>query len=131
MRVWFPILSWAHVVKANEKICDKGNAQHGISESQSPKFIKLWEDKAKKPLTFWDMIQLCKKMHEGAPFFNFNGNTFASIAVEVSRQIKHPEQFLLEDAIVNAIADNLSAIQEKNLRGVSDSLEKFDPPLEI
>ena len=85
-------------------------------------------------MTFWEMLQLCKKMHEHAPFFNLNGNTYAALAIEASQQIsiKNPQnQFLLEDNICNIIVGNISETEEKKLRYISEKLEEKNPPLEI
>jgi hypothetical protein len=128
---WFKNLDWEDLARINQIFCEKGNAQYGFSESQGPKFKKLWEEKSQKPMSFWDMCELCRKLHEGAPFFNFNGNTFAAVASEASLQMNYPNQFILEDAICNAIAGSLSPGYEKNLKTISEHFEKQTQNIEF
>ncbi len=90
---------------------------------------KLWRENAEKPMSLWAMVALCKRIHEGAPFHNFNGNTFAALAVEATSQIDCPDRFLLEDAVCNAVAGIIGAKSEENLRKFSEKLEsQINPP---
>lgn len=84
---------------------------------------KLWRTTAESPMSLWAMTELCKKMHEGAPFHNFNGNTFSALAVEASTQIDCPDRFLLEDAICSAVAGTIGQKTEEDLRKFSEKLE--------
>lgn len=127
MRVWFKTIGWDRVVQTNKASCEKTGYQYGLSPSQSPKMQRLWEINAERPMSLLEMVDLCRRIHIGAPFLNFNGNTFAALAVEASLQINHPDQFLPEDAICNAITETLGPKGARLLQETSEKLEQAAP----
>ena len=51
---------------------------------------KLWESQHHQDLWLDEAVDLCRQCHRLAPFCNFNGNTFAAIARQLTQRLRLP-----------------------------------------
>jgi hypothetical protein len=78
-RAWLKDVPWELVVWQNEQLCLAKRAHHGPSSDGYEDCRVLWEAKRESPMTFMQVVDLCRRCHRIAPFTNYNGNTFAAI----------------------------------------------------
>jgi hypothetical protein len=75
--------SWELVIGLNRGACARGGAQHGFNRETQAACRREWEEKQPRVLSLEETIDFLRQCHRRAPFFFFNGNTFA----DVGRQI--------------------------------------------
>ena len=126
-RVWFALFTWSRVTQLNQRLCMSGQAQHGTTSDGHDSTMDLWEDRFDKPMLLIEALDLCLAAHRGAPFLNFNGNTFAVIArntlskVSEEHELTAVQQEVLLSQIGHYVAgvldreSVLQALQELNL----------------
>lgn len=73
----------------------------------------MWEDEITSPMTFIEVVELCRQCHRMAPFTNYNGNTFAAIARGLIVTIETSPQNL---ALARSLAGHIVA-------GVAEDIE--------
>jgi hypothetical protein len=71
---------WQSVVRINERLCGGGRAQHGKNPETHAACEKEWREGVKGERTLLETLDWLRSFHRKAPFFFFNGNTFAEIA---------------------------------------------------
>jgi hypothetical protein len=78
-----PLLSnwdWQSVVRINERLCSGGRAQHGKNSETHKGCSEEWREGSGKERSLLETLDWLRSFHRKAPFFFFNGNTFAEIA---------------------------------------------------
>lgn len=87
-KAWLSLAPWELVVSVNEFVCQQAHALHKPTSDGYEPTKKLWEEKYKTPMTFPEMLDFLCQCHRMAPFCNYNGNTFVSIAKKISDSLK-------------------------------------------
>jgi hypothetical protein len=72
---------WVAVVSINQGACQRGGAQHGINPEIGAACAADWEKLRGETLTLAETLDRLRAYHSRAPFFFFNGNTFAPLDV--------------------------------------------------
>ncbi len=72
--------SWQSVVRINERLCGGGRAQHGKNSETHAGCEKEWSGGCNAERSLPETLDWLRSFHRQAPFFFFNGNTFAEIA---------------------------------------------------
>jgi hypothetical protein len=74
----------------NAALCQpKGALYQPTSDGYEPT-RKLWEQRHNQTLWLDEAVDLCRQCHRLAPFCNFNGNTFAAIARQLTQELHLP-----------------------------------------
>ena len=81
---FFKNWDWVAVVSINRGACERGKAQHGVNSETGAACAADWEKLRLKTLALEETFDLLCEFHRRAPFFFFNGNTFATIGRELS-----------------------------------------------
>ena len=76
--------SWELVISLNRGACQRGRAQHGINSEAAGSSAQDWETIRTEVLRLDETFDRLRSFHQKAPFLFFNGNTFATIARELS-----------------------------------------------
>ena len=79
-RLWLKDVPWELVVWQNEQLCLAKSAHHGPTSDGFEDCRSMWENERTSPMAFIEVVELCRRCHQMAPFTNCNGNTFAAIA---------------------------------------------------
>ena len=102
------------MVKAiNAALCEPKGALHRPTSDGYEPAQKLGEEQHNQTLWLDEAVDLCRQCHQLAPFCNFNGNTFAAIARQLTQQLKLPPD---EAHIVRSWAGHIVA-------GTADGVE--------
>lgn len=75
---------WLAVVSINRGACERSRAQHGLNSETAAACGTDWEKLRSQTLTLGETFDQLRAFHRRAPFFFFNGNTFATIGRELS-----------------------------------------------
>src|SRR3954469_17289565 len=79
METFTSLLSWEEVQAMNELLCKQQST--GFHTNQSLETArKVWMEAVRKNVSLKDVLELCRRCHEMAPFTFNNGNTFAGVA---------------------------------------------------
>jgi hypothetical protein len=81
---FFKNWDWQSVVSINQGTCQRTRAQHGLNSETGVACAKSWEDLQYETLTLAETLDQLRHFHKRAPFFSFNGNTFATIGRELA-----------------------------------------------
>jgi hypothetical protein len=79
-KAWLADVPWDMVIWQNEQLCKPKHAHHGPTSDGHEACRTLWEESRTAEMNLVEMVELCRKCHQLAPFTNYNGNTFAAIA---------------------------------------------------
>ncbi len=76
---WLNAVPWDSLVNINQVLCRDKQLEHG----QNPKTYEttrlLWERNVSKTMTLKEILEICRKCHDLAPFTFNNGNTFSTV----------------------------------------------------
>src|SRR5260221_6249553 len=75
---------WFAVVSINRGTCERSRAQHGTNSETGAACAADWEKLRVETLTLAETFDCLRAYHRRAPFLFFNGNTFSTIARELS-----------------------------------------------
>ena len=76
---WLTSLPWEAVQAMNEALCKQQST--GFQSTRSIETARqLWSNSAGRTLSLQDVLDICRKCREIAPFTFNNGNTFAGVA---------------------------------------------------
>jgi hypothetical protein len=89
-RAWLEPFTWELVDAANLALCRAKKALHKPTSDGYEPARKLWEELHRQELWLDEAVELCRQCHRLAPFCNFNGNTFAAIARQLTQELKLP-----------------------------------------
>jgi hypothetical protein len=78
------------VVALNAALCKAKEAIHRPTSDGYEPARKAWEAKHQRTLWLDEAVDLCRQCHQLAPFCNFNGNTFAAIARQLTQELHLP-----------------------------------------
>ena len=86
-RAWLGDFDWEVVTATNSALCKGGHALHKPTSDGHEPARALWDETHRRSQTLEEAVELCRRCHRLAPFCNFNGNTFASIARNLVPQL--------------------------------------------
>ena len=87
-------------------LCAAKNALHGPTSDGHDATRRLWEESFRQEMTLEEAVDLCRRCHRGAPFFFYNGNTFAAIIRDVINQLGLPPA---KEVVVRSLAGHIVA----------------------
>jgi hypothetical protein len=125
-RPWLKDFPWESVVLINEALCQAKKALHKpTSEGYQPTKAR-WESKQAMSLTLEEAVSLCRECHRLAPFYFYNGNTFATIARTACEKVSLPpsEAYLLRSIAGHIVAGTDQEEERKQFRCLLQKLEK-------
>lgn len=77
---WLGTVPWEKVLNVNQTLCQAQNTTHQPKPSQADAARQLWEKSVPKAMSLPEVLDVCRKCNDLAPFVFNNGNTFASIS---------------------------------------------------
>jgi hypothetical protein len=75
---------WQSVISINQGACERARAQHGINSETGGACAQEWQNLQTETLSLAQTLDRLRAFHKRAPFFFFNGNTFATIGRELA-----------------------------------------------
>ena len=106
-RAWLEFVDWQTIVAVNAALCQGGHALHKPSSEGYEETKVFWDENHQHELTLAETVELCRRCHRLAPFYNFNGNTFVAIIRDC---IAHAEGFSPEQiALAGSLAGHVVA----------------------
>ena len=75
---------WQSVLIINRGACARGGALHAINSETGAACAAEWKAVHVQAVTFGETLDLLRSFHRKAPFLFLNGNTFATIARELT-----------------------------------------------
>lgn len=77
---WLASAPWQTVLSINQALCQAQKTEHKPSAKGHLAAQQTWEAAMPRQMTLPDVLDVCKKCYNLAPFVFNNGNTFAAIA---------------------------------------------------
>jgi hypothetical protein len=84
---WLKDWPWETVIAINAALCKEKKALHKPTSDGYGPAKKIWDSAREHELTLREMLDLCRKCHQLAPFCFYNGNTFAAIGRTIIQEI--------------------------------------------
>ena len=108
----------------NLALCQAKKALHRPTSDGYEPTRKLWEQQHRQALWLDEAVDLCRQCHRLAPFCNFNGNTFAAIARQLTQELKLPadQAHIVRSWAGHIVAGTADAVETKQFRHFSRSL---------
>ena len=75
---------WQSVSHLNQRLCARGNAQHGTSSNTYEAAAADWDSIRVQVIPLGECLEFLRYCHQKAPFLSYNGNTFAEIARQMA-----------------------------------------------
>ena len=76
---WLSNAPWDTVLSVNQALCQAQNTSHQPKEKASESARQIWEKAVPQHMSLEEVLDVCRRCHELAPFAFNNGNTFAAI----------------------------------------------------
>lgn len=123
-KAWLLPYEWILIEELNRGLCGDQPKQFGRSPDGYPKTMEMWESKRKEETSFLDAMEVCFRAHQLAPFLQFNGNTFVTIARAVveSLPIRGAEAIVVKDVVGHIVAGTVTDDERKRLRIVLETI---------
>jgi hypothetical protein len=77
---WLASVPWQNVLSINLALCQAQKTEHKPNAGGYVAAQRAWEAALPNQMTLPEVLEICKKCHDLAPFVFNNGNTFAAIA---------------------------------------------------
>src|SRR5438477_11255364 len=77
---WLNSFCWKTVEEINQSLCEQHHTAFQTNGKSYQAVRELWEKTSAQRLSLNDVLDLCRRCYEMAPFIFNNGNTFAAIA---------------------------------------------------
>jgi hypothetical protein len=87
-RAWLELFDWEFVTATNAALCQGKGALHKPTSDGHEPAKRLWERQHQQAMWLDECVELCRHCHRLAPFCNFNGNTFAAIARQLTQELR-------------------------------------------
>jgi len=81
-RAWLASMPWTEVQATNQALCKQQSTAYQPSKTCDAT-RQIWEQAASRVLSLLEVLDVCRKCYEAAPFVFNNGNTFAGIARKI------------------------------------------------
>lgn len=106
-RTWLRLFPWGTVVALNKRLCQERRAAHRPTSDGYERTQASWEENHGRELELFDALEMCREAHRAAPFVNWNGNTFAAIAINCLRdtlgKLTPPEGAVLRSLVAHYV----------------------------
>lgn len=76
---WLSTVPWETVLTVNQALCQAQNTPHQPKERTCDQARQVWEKAIPQRMSLKEVLDVCRRCHEMAPFNFNNGNTFAAI----------------------------------------------------
>ena len=86
---WLKDWPWETVVTINAGLCKEKQALHKPTSTGYQHAQKLWEKSRSRALTLREVLEVCRRCHQLAPFCFYNGNTFVAIGRTLIQDLLH------------------------------------------
>lgn len=126
-REWLVAVPWESVLEINKALCQAQQTEHTTNAKALSAAQQCWDAAVKKSMTLAEVLQVCRKCHDLAPFVFNNGNTFGSVAKTLIEDWLKSMQ-PLEAQIVRATVSHY-VVGLVGKRELVDVLKHFDPVL--
>jgi hypothetical protein len=77
---WLSTVPWETVLSVNQALCQAQNTPHQPKDKACVQARQVWEKAVPQPMSLPEVLDVCRRCHELAPFRFNNGNTFAAIS---------------------------------------------------
>ena len=123
-RAWLEPFTWDLVVAANAALCQAKGALHRPTSDGYELAHKLWEEKHVSVMWLDEAVDLCRQCHRLAPFCNFNGNTFAAIARQLTQELRLPADraHVVRSWAGHIVAGTADAVETEQFREFSRAI---------
>ena len=121
---WLAPFPWEMITSLNEGLCKQRNAFHGPTSDGHDQTQDLWRETHEMELSLAETISFLRKCHRMAPFCFYNGNTFASVALLIIRNLDldPQEAFAVRSLAGHIVAGVSTGEEEKAFQAFSDGL---------
>jgi hypothetical protein len=114
---------WSSVTQINGGLCERGRAQRGINPETHAAVAEEWEKRRASELTLLEAFQFLQSCHRRAPFFFFNGNTFAEIGRALATALFQDLPFHRRKEVSSAVAHFITGVLDlESMTGIVESL---------
>lgn len=76
---WLSTVPWETVLTVNQALCQAKNTPHQPKDQACDQARQLWEQAIPQKMSLKEVLDVCRRCYELAPFSFNNGNTFAAI----------------------------------------------------
>ena len=82
-KLWLTSYTWDKVQEINQSLCQQQNMTFQTNSKSYLAVRELWQKAASQQLSLQEVLDLCRRCYEMAPFTFNNGNTFATIGKSI------------------------------------------------
>ena len=109
----------------NAALCQPKGVLHRPTSDGYEAARKLWEQQHNQALWLDEAVDLCRQCHRLAPFCNFNGNTFAAIARQLTQQLQLPadQAHIVRSWAGHIVAGTADEVETEQFRQFSRALK--------
>lgn len=126
-RQWLEPVPWENVVAHNKILCNADQVQFTTNEKALGAARHCWEAAVKKSTSLTEVLLVCRKCHDLAPFVFNNGNTFGSIAKTLIEDWLRGMPPLEAQIVRGTVSHYVVGLVGK--RELNDVLKHFEPVL--
>lgn len=109
---WLNSLSWEKVQALNESLCKQYNTGYQANQSfESAR--KFWAQSAARQMSLQEVLQVCRRCYDMAPFMFNNGNTFSAIGRNLMEEWLKSFPPLEGEIIRNTVGHYIAGLIEK------------------
>ena len=83
---WLGSVPWGTVLSINQDQCQAQNTAHQPKPNSFDAARDLWEKSVSKAMSLQEVLDVCRKCYELAPFVFNNGNTFAAVSTRLIQE---------------------------------------------
>jgi hypothetical protein len=105
---------WSAVTAANQHLCRKGSAQHGLNPRSHPRVAAEWEVCRACPLSLMEVLEHLLRCHRREPFFFFNESTFSHVSRNLGGRVFASLPVLRRRETVTAIVRYVAGLMERS-----------------
>ena len=124
---WLAAVPWQTVLSINQALCQSQKTEHKPSAKGYVAAQQAWAAAMPKPMTLPDVLDVCKKCCNLAPFVFNNGNTFAAIAKTLIEDSLKPVPPVEAQIIRTTVAHYVAGLVGR--RELLNILAHFEPVL--
>jgi hypothetical protein len=128
-KAWLEPFTWEMGTAANAALCQAKRALHRATSEGHASAKKLWEDQHKHVMWLDEAVDTCRQCHRLAPFCNFNGNTFAAIARQLTLELQLPadQAHIVRSWAGHIVAGTADEVESEQFRQFSRALTTRKP----
>jgi len=105
---------WQSIIGINKGACERTRAQHGINSETGSACSQEWQELQRQTLTLAETLDCLRAFHKKAPFFFFNGNTFATIGRELTLALFRDLPIVRRRETSSAVAHYIAGVLDRD-----------------